>query len=102
MRKFPSCREASLFADNVEKDVYDNLIKTVHDSLPLLHKYYNIRKKALNLDELRLYDVYVPIVKDIKVHHSYEEAVDVIIKALYPLGEEYCSTLSGGLLGGWV
>ncbi len=102
VRKFTSCREASLFSDNVKKDVYDNLIKTVHDSLPLLHKYYEIRRKALSVDKLRLYDVYVPIVKDIKVKHSYEKAVDVIVKALSPLGEEYCSTLSAGLLGGWV
>ena len=102
VRKFPSCREASLFADKVDIDVYDNLIKTVHDNLHVLHKYYEIRRKALSVDRLRLYDVYVPIVKDIKVKHSYEEAVDVIEKALSPLGEEYCRTLTAGLKGGWV
>ena len=102
VRKYPSCREASLFADKVDREVYDNLIKTVHDNLPVLHKYYEIRKKALSVDKLRLYDVYVPIIRDIKVHNTYEEAVDIIKKALSPLGKEYCSTLSNGLLGGWV
>ena len=102
VRKFSSCREASLFSDKVDKEVYDNLIKTVHDNLHILHEYYEIRRKALSVDKLRLYDVYVPIVKDIKVNHSYEEAVDVIAKALSPLGEEYCRTLTSGLKGGWV
>jgi oligoendopeptidase F len=102
VRKFTSCREESLFADKVDKEVYDNLIKTVHENLPSLHRYYEIRRKALSVDKLRLYDVYVPIIKDIKVHHSYEEAVETIVKALSPLGEEYCRTLSSGLLNGWV
>ena len=102
VRKFPSCREASLFSDNVDKEVYDNLIKTVHDNLPVLHKYYETRRKALSVDNLRLYDVYVPIIKDIKVQNSFEEAVEIIVKALSPLGEDYCSTLKKGLLGGWV
>ena len=102
VRKFKSCREASLFADKVDKEVYDSLIKTVHENLPALHKYYEIRRKALSADKLHLYDVYVPIIKDIKVHHSYEEAVEIITKALSPLGEEYCSTIKNGLLNGWV
>ena len=102
VRKFTSCREASLFADKVDKEVYDSLIKTVHENLPALQKYYEIRRKALSVDKLHLYDVYVPIIKDIKVHHSYEDAVEKITKALSPLGEEYCSTIKNGLLNGWV
>lgn len=102
VRGYASSRAAALFPDRVDETVYDNLLETVGAHLPSLHEYYALRKKALGVDRLCHYDVYVPLVKDIAMHHSYDEAVAVIIEALKPLGAEYCTTLEKGLRGGWV
>jgi len=102
VRKFPSSRAKALFADDVPESVYDNLVSTVNDNLPVLHEYYELRKRALKLDELRHYDVYVPLVGQVKVEHTWEQAVAVIAEALAPLGSEYVSTLKSGLLGSWA
>lgn len=102
VRNFGSSRAQALFADDVPESVYDNLVGTITEHLPLLHEYYAIRQKALKLEELRHYDVYVPLVGQVKVEHTWEEAVDIIGKALAPLGDEYVSTLQGGLLGTWA
>ncbi|MCX7024930.1 MAG: oligoendopeptidase F [Spirochaetes bacterium] len=102
VRRYGSSREASLFPDDVPASVYDNLVSTINANLPALHGYYGIRRRALKLDALRHYDVYVPIVDAARTRHSYAEAVDVISDALAPLGEEYVGTLKAGLLGRWV
>ena len=102
IRNFNSSRAAHLFSDDVPESVYDNLIAAVHENLPTLHTYYRLRRKALGLPDLHLYDVKTPLVPNIEVHHSYEQAVDVVIDALHPLGNEYGRTLRNGLLGGWV
>ena len=102
VRNFSSARKAALFPDDVPEDVYDNLISAVHDGFPALHSYYALRKQALGIDTLRHYDVYVPLVKNVTTNYSYTEAVDIVIKALAPLGSEYTSTLEEGLLGSWV
>nr|MDO8111593.1 oligoendopeptidase F [Candidatus Sigynarchaeota archaeon] len=102
VRKFPSCRAAALFPDNVSEAVYDNLTATVRQNLSPLADYFEIRKSALELDELHFYDVYVPIVPDIAFHMPYQEAVATAVKALQPLGEDYVRTLEQGLLKGWV
>ncbi len=102
VRNFPSARAAALFPDKVPETVYDNLVATVGNNLDTLHRYYELRRRVLGVDKLRLYDVYVPLVKDIKVTHGYEQAVDVVIPALKPLGDEYGEQLRAGLLGGWV
>jgi oligoendopeptidase F len=102
VRKHTSARAAGLFADDVPEAVYDNLVDTVHENFPTIHRYYALRKKILGVEPLKHYDVYVPLVKDIKVTHSYEQAVDVVCAALAPLGAEYQSTLRDGLLGNWV
>ncbi len=102
VRNFNSAREASLFNDDVPVTVYDNLIQSVHDNLECLHRYYDLRRRALKLDKLHLYDCRVPLVADITMHHSYNEAVDVVTNSLKPLGESYTSTLKDGLLGQWV
>ncbi len=102
VRNFTSCRESALFPDNVEEEVYDNLIKAVIKNRAPLFKYLNFRKNALKLEDLHFYDTYVPIIKDIDFKMTYEEAVDISIKALLPLGKEYVSILKEGLLGGWV
>ncbi len=102
VRNFSSSRAQALFSDDVPESVYDNLVSTVNDNLPVLHEYYELRKRVLGLDELRHYDVYVPLVGQVKVEHTWEQAVDVVSGSLAPLGDEYVSTLRNGLLGGWA
>ncbi|MCL2833335.1 MAG: oligoendopeptidase F [Treponema sp.] len=102
IRGFASARAAALYGDNVSESVYDNLIGTVGDNLAPLHRYYHLRKEALKLNELRHYDVYVPLVSDVKKTTSWNEAVEIVGKALAPLGDEYVNTLKAGLLGRWA
>ncbi|MDR0322529.1 MAG: oligoendopeptidase F [Treponema sp.] len=102
IRGYSSARAASLYTDNVSEEVYDNLISTVNGKLGALHKYYSLRKRVLKLSELRHYDLHVPIVPTATKKTSWNEAVDLVCNALSPLGDEYCSTLKGGLLGRWA
>ncbi len=101
-RGYKSSLDAALFANKVSENVYRNLIETVHKNFPALHKYYSIRKRVLGVEELRHYDVYVPLVKDVQTKTSYDEAVEICRAALAPLGSEYTDTLCAGLKGGWV
>lgn len=101
-RGYSSARAMALFPDKIPESVYDNLIAAVHEQLPVLHRYYSLRKQVLQLDELRHYDVYVPLCASVKKHTTYEESVEIIRQALTPLGSEYTDTLCAGLLGGWV
>jgi oligoendopeptidase F len=102
VRNFASARSSALFSDDVPEEVYDNLVSTVRGNLNPLFDYFRFRKNILGLDELHFYDTYVPIVPDIKFSMNYDEAVDICVKALKPLGEEYTSILKNGLTGGWV
>ena len=102
VRNFASSRASHLFADDVPESVYDNLVQAVHDNLPALHRYYAVRKRVLGVAELHLYDVKVPLVPNILVKHSYDAAVDLVGRALAPLGEEYVNTLTTGLRSGWA
>ncbi|MCL2185809.1 MAG: oligoendopeptidase F [Treponema sp.] len=99
---YSSARAAALFPDNVSETVYDNLITAISGKLNILHRYYSLRKRALKVQELRHYDVYAPLVPNVKKITSWNEAVDLISNALSPLGDEYVSTLRGGLLGRWA
>jgi oligoendopeptidase F len=101
-RGYKSCLERALYKDKVPVAVYTNLIDTVHKNLPALHRYYTLRRKVLGLKDLRHYDVYVPLVKNIKTQTSYEEAVEICRSALDPLGKDYTDTLCNGLLSGWA
>jgi oligoendopeptidase F len=102
VRNFKNCRLAALFSDNIPETVYDNLIQTVKGRPAPLFKYLNFRQKALGLKALHFYDTYVPIIEDVDFRMPYEEAVDVAVMALAPLGKEYGQILQDGLLGGWV
>ncbi|MDH3256512.1 MAG: oligoendopeptidase F [Nitrospinota bacterium] len=97
-RNYPSVREMNLFYENIPVEVYDNLVQTVHNHLGPLHHYFDIRKRILGVDELRVYDTSVPLVKDLKWNMPYEEAVDKIGEALEPLGSDYVGTMKEGLL----
>jgi oligoendopeptidase F len=102
VRKYPSALEASLDSDNIPVSVYDNLIKTVHEHLNSMYRYVDLRKKALGVDELHMYDLYTPIVKDAKMDIPYQEAKQKIKAGLAPLGEEYVSLLDKGFNEGWI
>jgi oligoendopeptidase F len=96
-RNYPSAREAALFADDVPVSVYDNLIASVRANLPALFRYYKLRREKLNLDEIHHYDTYVPLVPKIETRVGFDEAVDKVVAALQPLGNEYVRVLADGL-----
>ncbi len=96
-RNYPSAREAALFQDDVPASVYDNLISSVRANLAPLFRYYALRKRVLGLAEIHQYDTYVPIVQSVEKHTSFDEAIELCIGALKPLGEEYCSVLGDGM-----
>jgi oligoendopeptidase F len=93
VRKYPSALEKALFGDRVPKEVYENLIEATKKNIAPLHLYSKIRKEKLQLDELRQYDMNVPLVKGVKQDIPYEEAYEMMLKGLAPLGEEYITTL---------
>lgn len=101
-QKYNSSLEASLDADNISPEVYDNLIDTINKHLPLLHRYLCLRKKALKLDELHMYDLYVPIVEETKKNIPYEEALSLVEQGLAPMGDEYIGYLKNAFASGWI
>ena len=101
-RGYDSSLHAALYGNKVPLTVYHNLIDCIHKNLDTLHKYYSIRKRALGLDKLCHWDVYVPLVKSVQTKTSYEESVEICRNALAPLGKEYTDRLCNGLLNGWA
>lgn len=99
-RNFPSALEHALFPDRMPVAVYDALIAAVRDRIDPLTRYYELRRRFLGLDEIHHYDTYVPIVGDIRRETSWDEAVDMVLGALAPLGGEYTDTLGHGLRDG--
>lgn len=102
VRKYPSALVSSLDNDNISVNVYDNLIETVNKNLPLLDRYLKLRKKALKLEELHMYDLYVPMVEEFDKKIPYEEAKTLVQEGLKPLGEEYTGYLQKGMNSGWI
>lgn len=102
LRKHKSALEASTFSDNVDVAVYNNLIEAVRNNIPLLHKYIDFRKQVLELPELRMYDLYVPLVAELNKTYSYPEAAKLMLEGLVPLGSQYLADLQQGLDKGWV
>ena len=102
VRKHRSCLEAALFSDKVSADVYDRLIEAVKNNVSSMKEYLLFRKKALGIDELHIYDTYVPVVPEVEFNMPYEEAVETCCEALKPLGDQYVSLMRDGLSGGWV
>ncbi|BAE83680.1 hypothetical protein DSY1891 [Desulfitobacterium hafniense Y51] len=101
-RRYPSAIEASLHDDKVPLGVYDALIDTVREFLPEMHRYVKLRKKALGLDELHMYDIYVPIVSEVKMTIPYQEAVAMCREGLKPLGSDYGKVLEEGFTSHWI
>lgn len=102
VRRFSSALEAALYPDHVPVDVYHTLIDTIHQHLPLLHRYMALRKKLLGLDELHMYDLYVPLVGDVEMKIPYETALEMVKEGLQPLGEDYRRVLEEAFQGGWI
>ncbi|PLT33880.1 oligoendopeptidase F [Bacillus sp. V5-8f] len=102
VRNYESARHAALSNNNIPESVYDNLINTVNEHLHLLHRYVDLRKKVLGLDELHMYDLYTPLVKEVKMEIPYEEAKQLILNGLAPLGEDYLNVLREGFENRWV
>lgn len=101
-RKYDSPRQMRLDANAVDTKVYDQLIETVHEYLPVMYEYVALRKKMLGVDELHMYDVYAPIIKDTKLSFTFDEAKKTVLEGLAPLGEEYLSILKEGFDNRWI
>ena len=101
-RKFGSAMEAALFYEDVNKTVYDNLIKCMHASFEPLHKYVALRKKLLGVETLNMYDLYVPMFEDADISCEYEEACDLVLKGLAPLGEDYLKVVRQAFSSRWI
>ncbi|MEW4369030.1 oligoendopeptidase F [Paenibacillus kandeliae] len=102
VRKYPSVLEMSLYGDNIPTDVYTNLIDTIHESLPIMHRYMALRKKLLGVDELHMYDLFAPLVEEFKMDITYEEAKTIVAEGLQPLGEDYLNSLNKGYNESWI
>ena len=102
MRKYESALQGSLFADNISVDVYENLIKSVSENIPALGKYIDLKKKLLGLDEIHMYDLYVPLTENFDMKIPYEDAKKIVLEALKPMGEEYLSHIQEAFDNGWI
>lgn len=102
IRKYGSAREAALSGDDIPVEVYDNLIDTVNSRLDLLHRYVEVRRKLLGVDQVHMYDMYVPLVEMPKEEIPYEKALDLMRTGLAPLGEHYIDKMNAGIESGWI
>lgn len=102
VRKYPSALAAALAPGNIPTEVYDNLIETVHRFLPAMYRYVALRKRALGVEELHMYDVYVPLVADQTKKIPFAEAKEIVERGLAPMGEEYVSHLEEGFDHRWI
>ncbi|MCX7569782.1 oligoendopeptidase F [Tumebacillus sp. DT12] len=101
-KKYNSSLEMSLFPDNVPTDVYNNLIAAVHENLDTMHRYVALRKKVLKVDDLHYYDLFVPMVENVEMSVTYEEAKEKSLTALAPLGDEYVSVVKRSFDENWI
>lgn len=101
-RGYSSCLQRALEGEDVEVSVYENLLASVNESLPSMHRYIALRKKLLGLDEQHMYDIYAPLVSDAELRLTYEQACDLVVEGLAPLGAEYTDLLRKGFSEGWV
>ncbi|MCX7427554.1 MAG: oligoendopeptidase F [Planctomycetia bacterium] len=100
-RNHASSLEAALFPDRVPPSVYANLIESVGRHLPSLYRYYDVRRRKMRLRDIHQYDTYVPILGDLQVRRTFNQAVDLVLESLSPLGSDYCGALEKGLRGRW-
>ena len=101
-RHYDSARAMSMAGENIPASVYDSLIETVHRYLPAMYRYAALRKKILGVDELHYYDVYAPLVGDVDVRYTFDQAKEMVKKAVAPLGQEYVDTVQRGFDERWI
>jgi oligoendopeptidase F len=102
VRKYNSALEASLKPNDIPIEVYKNSLKTINENLKSLHRYIGLKKKLLGLDEIHMYDLYVPVIELPKEHIEFEDGVKIVLEALSPLGEEYLDVFKSGVENGWI
>lgn len=102
VRGYESCLQAAIFEEDVSRDVYDNLVSAVDAYAPVMHRYMEVRKKTLGLDEMHMYDLPIPLVEDAELRLSFEDAFELVLKGLSPLGEEYNALLRKGRDERWI
>ena len=102
IRNYNSALEASLKPNDIPVEVYTNAIKTIDENLSSLHRYVSLKKRLLGLDEMHMYDSYVPVIELDKEHIEFDKAVEMIIEGLAPLGKEYLDIFTEGIKAGWV
>ena len=101
-RHYESSRAMSMAGENIPAEVYDNLIATVRKHMLAMYRYVALRKKILGLDELHYYDVYAPLVGEIKTRYTYEQAQQMVLDAVAPLGEDYCDLVRKAFAERWI
>ena len=101
-RHYESSLQASLYPNNIPTEVYHSLVENVNKNLPAFYRYLNIKKRMMGVDTLKYLDLYAPVVKDVDEKYSYEEATQLVIEALKPLGEEYVSTVEKAINERWI
>ena len=101
-RKYSSARAMYLADSNIPESVYDNLLSAVHEALPMMYRYVAVRKKVLGVDKLHMYDVYTPIVAAQNQTYEFEQAKQMVLEALKPMGEDYLSHAREGLENRWI
>lgn len=101
-RRYPTTLDAALDATEVPTQVYSSLIDAVHRNMEPMYAYMRLRRRLLGVDELHFYDLYVPVVDDVDMSFTYEEACDIMLQALAPLGEEYLAVVRRGLAERWI
>lgn len=102
IRSYRSARDAALSGNHIPEQVYENLVATINKNLHLLHRYVELRKKVLDVGELHMWDIYTPLVKDVEMKYTYDEAKETMLESFHPLGEEYRSVIKEGLENRWV
>lgn len=102
VRHYKSARHAALDRNNIPETVYDQLVSAINDKLPLLHRYTKLRKEILQLDELHMYDLYTPLVQEVDMKVTYEEAQQYVLNSLRPLGEDYIGIVQEGFDNRWI
>lgn len=101
-KKYDSTLAMYLNDTDVPVEVYKNLIETIHANLPKFHKYVALRKKLLGVDELHMYDVYAPLVSDVDMNYTFEQAKEMVLEGLVPLGDRYIDLLKEGFDNRWI
>jgi oligoendopeptidase F len=101
-RHYESSLEAALYPNNIPVEVYHSLVDNVNKNLPAFHRYLKIKKRMMGVDTLKYLDLYAPVVKDVDLKYTYEEASKIVLEALKPLGKDYVSTVKKAINERWI